>query len=75
MTGTTSQRYFPVYMSNSKKIEAFHDNDNKTRVIWWYGPVIKNNSDSNTPEVLILTRLLTEDNTLTDNIQMLFSLN
>lgn len=55
-------------MSNYKKIEAFHD-DNKTRVIWWYGPVIKNNSDSNTPEVLILTRLFAEDNTLTDNIQ------
>jgi len=55
-------------MSTYPKIAAFHD-DEKIRVIWWYGPVFKNNSDSNVPKVLVLTRLLDENGVLTDQNQ------
>lgn len=55
-------------MSNYPKIVAFPD-DETTRVIWWYGPVFKNNSDSNIPKVLVLTRLLDENGALTDQNQ------
>lgn len=55
-------------MNKYPKIVAFPD-DEKTRVIWWYGPVIKNNSDSNVPKVLVLTRLLDENGVLTDQNQ------
>jgi len=50
------------------KIIAFPD-DEKIRVIWWYGPVFKNNSYSNVPKVLVLTRLLDENGILTDQNQ------
>lgn len=52
-------------MSTYPKIVAFPD-DEKIRVIWWYGPVFKNNSDSNVPKVLVLIRLLDENGALTD---------
>jgi hypothetical protein len=55
-------------MSTYPKIVAFPD-DEKIRVIWWYGPVFKNNSDSNVPKVLVLTRLLDENGVLTDQNQ------
>lgn len=55
-------------MSTYPKIVAFPD-DQQLRVIWWYGPVFKNNSDSNVPKVLVLTRLLDENDVLTDQNQ------
>lgn len=55
-------------MSKYPKIVAF-PNDQQLRVIWWYGPVFKNNSDSNIPKVLVLTRLLDENGALTDQNQ------
>ncbi|MDD2267708.1 hypothetical protein [Sulfuricurvum sp.] len=43
--------------------------DNIQRVIWWYGPVIKNPHDSNNPLVLILARpILNNDLSQTVNI-------
>lgn len=55
-------------MTNYPKIVAFPD-DKKTRIIWWYGPVFKNNTDSNVPKVLVLTRLLDENGSITDQNQ------
>lgn len=55
-------------MSKYPKIVAFPD-DEKTRIIWWYGPVFKNNSDSNVPKILVLTRLLDENGVLTNQNQ------
>lgn len=55
-------------MSKYPKISAFPD-DNKNRVVWWYGPVLKNNFDSNVPKVLVLTRLFDENGALTDQNQ------
>lgn len=52
-------------MSNYPKIVAF-PNDDMLRVIWWYGPVFKNLSDSNTPLVKILTKLLSTDGKLSE---------
>lgn len=56
-------------MSKYSKILAF-PNDNKSRVIWWYGPVVKNISDSNIPLVKILTRQLVSNNTLANEVEI-----
>lgn len=56
-------------MSNYPKIVAF-PNDDKYRVIWWYGPVFQNPSDSNTPLVKILTKLLSPDGKISEQIQV-----
>lgn len=56
-------------MNRYPKISAFPD-DEKTRVIWWYGPVFKNNTNSNVPLVMILTKLLTSEGKLSDKIQI-----
>lgn len=42
-------------MTNYPKIAAFPD-DNKRRVVWWYGPVVKSTSLSLIPEVKIITK-------------------
>lgn len=56
-------------MKNFPKIVAFHD-DKKIRVVWWYGPVFINNSASNIPQVLVLTKLFDENSILTEQIQV-----
>lgn len=56
-------------MSKFQKIEAF-PGDQQLRVIWWYGPVFKNNSNSNVPLVKILTKLLTPEGKLSEKIQI-----
>lgn len=56
-------------MNNYPRIEAFPD-DQQLRVIWWYGPVFKNNSNSSVPLVKILTKLLTPDGKLSEKIQI-----
>lgn len=52
-------------MSKYPKIAAF-PNDKKRRVIWWYGSVIINSSDSSVPHVRVLTRMLDENGDLTE---------
>lgn len=56
-------------MSTYTKIVAF-PNDETLRVIWWYGPVFKNPSDSNTPLVKILTKLISSDGKLSKQIEI-----
>ncbi len=56
-------------MNNFPKIEALPD-DQELRVIWWYGPVFKNNSNSSVPLVKILTKLLTPEGKLSEKVQI-----
>lgn len=55
-------------MSKYPKIAAF-PNDKKRRVIWWYGSVIINSSDSSVPQARVLTRMLDENGALTELTQ------
>lgn len=55
-------------MNNYPNIEALPD-DRQLRVIWWYGPVLKNNSDSSIPIVLVLTRYLDENFVLSNQVK------
>lgn len=56
-------------MNNYPRIEAFPD-DQQIRVIWWYGPVFKNHSNSSVPLVKILTKLLTPEGKLSEKVQI-----
>jgi hypothetical protein len=53
-------------MNMFPNIKALPD-DAINRVIWWYGPVIKNLSSSTIPLVEIITRTIQPDNTLSEN--------
>ncbi|WP_373031421.1 hypothetical protein [Sulfurovum sp.] len=52
-------------MDNYHKLRTL-PNDAIHRVIWWYGPVIKNPFSSDVPLVEVLTRTIFEDNKLSE---------
>jgi hypothetical protein len=53
-------------MNINPKIQSL-PNDNITRVIWWYGPVLKNSSSSTIPLVEIITKTIQSNNTLSED--------